>query len=347
MCARAPAPSRRLTCALVLATHNDRRARRVLQTDRLLWCRDASMTQAERGAWVGGLEVHADTVHSCHEFTRPTPCAASSQRAHHSQRHAADALPVRSEALPRRGGGFTPGEHRASACERCRCRGSPAATRAALARPPHERRERQVDGDGGAERRRVWDGSPAPPCAVHLILLVPEQRRARVSDGRCGERSLGRARGGRRSRRTPSARCGALRAQRSRLCSAIVSTRQAAAPPWGPSRQPKRTDGPATGWSPLGTAGAPQQAGGGHGAAERPRNCWSSGWGREAWRTAIWGSVRRPSTRCARAGPSASASRPFWRISRGVGSDELRRRFESSWVALRSDGRDGDSGAAG
>ena len=36
-----PAPSRRLTCALVLATHNDRRARRVLQTDRLLWRRDA------------------------------------------------------------------------------------------------------------------------------------------------------------------------------------------------------------------------------------------------------------------------------------------------------------------
>ena len=129
-----PAPSRRLTCALVLATHNDRRARRVLQTDRLLWSRDAGVVQAERGAWAGGLEVHADTVHSCHEFTRPTPCAASIVRAHHSQRHAADALPVRSEALPRRGGGFTPGEHRASACERCRCRGSPAATHAAPAR---------------------------------------------------------------------------------------------------------------------------------------------------------------------------------------------------------------------
>ena len=149
------APSRRLTCALVLATHNDRRARRVLQTARLLWSRDAGVVQAERGAWAGGLEVHADTVHSCHEFTRPTPCAASIVRAHHSQRHAADALPVRSEALPRREGGFTPGEHRASACERCRCRVSPAPTRAAPARPPDERRERQVDGDGGAERRRV------------------------------------------------------------------------------------------------------------------------------------------------------------------------------------------------
>ena len=221
---------------------------------------------------------------------------------------------------------------------------SPAATRAAPARPPDEWRERQVDGDGGAERRRVLDCSPVPPCAVHLILPVPEQRRALVSDGRCGERSLGRARGGRRSRRTPSARCGALRAQRSRLCSAIVSTRQAAAPPRAPSRQPKPADGPATGRPRLGTASAPQQAGGGHGAAERPRNYRSSGWAREAWRTAIWGSRRRPSTRCARAGPSASASRPFWRISRGVGSDELRRRFESSWVALRSEGRDGDSG---
>jgi len=202
-----------------------------------------------------------------------------------------------------------------------------------------------VDGDGGAERRRVRDCSPVPPCAVRHVLPVPEQRRARVSDGRRGERSLGCARGGRRSRRTPSARCGALRLQRSRLCSAIVSTRQAAAPPRGPSRQPKPADDPATGWPPLGTAGAPQQAGGGHGAAERPRNFRSSGWGREAWRTAIWGSIRRPSTRCARAGPSASASRPLCRISRGVGSDELRRRFESSWVALRSDGRDGDSAA--
>ena len=229
MCARASAPSRRLTCALVLATHNDRRARRVLQTDRLLWSRDAGVVQAERGAWAGGLEVHADTVHSCHEFTRPTPCAASIVRAHHSQRHAADALPVRSEALPRRGGGFTPGEHRASACERCRCRGSPAATRAAPARPTDERRERQVDGDGGAERRRGQDCSPVPPCAVHLILLVPEQRRARVSDGRCGERSLGRARGGRRSRRTPSARCGALRAQRSRRSTAMPSAAAARA----------------------------------------------------------------------------------------------------------------------
>ena len=206
------------------------------------------------------------------------------------------------------------------------------------------RRERQVDGDGGAERRRVWDGSPVPPCAVRLVLPVPEQRRARVSDGRCGERSLGHARGGRRSRRTPSARCGALRLQRSGLCSAIVSTRQATAPPRAPPRQPKPADGPATGWPPLRTAGAPQQAGGGTEPLSNPRNCRGSGWGREAWRTAIWGSVRRPSTRCARAGPSASASRPFWRISRGVGSDELRRRFESSWVALRSDQRDGDSG---
>ena len=197
-----------------------------------------------------------------------------------------------------------------------------------------------MDGDGGAERRRVWDGSPAPPCAVRLVLPVPEQRRARVSDGRCGERSLGRARGGRRSHRTPSARCGALRLQRSGLCSAIVPTRQAAAPPRAPSRQPKPADGPATGRPRLGTASAPQQAGGGHGAAECPRNFRSSGWAREAWRTAIWGSIRRPSTRCARAGPSASASRPLCRISRGVGSDELRRRFESSWVALRSEGRD-------
>ena len=204
-----------------------------------------------------------------------------------------------------------------------------------------------MDGDGGAERRRVWDCFPVPLCAVRHVLPVSEQRRARVSDGRCGERSLGRARGGRRSRRTPSARCGALRAQRSRLCSAIVSTRQAAAPPRGPARQPKPADGPATGWPPLGTAGAPQQAGGGTEPLSNPRNCRSSGWGREAWRTAIWGSIRRPSTRCARAGPSASASRPLCRISRGVGSDELRRRFESSWVALRSEGRDGDSVRAG
>ena len=158
---------------------------------------------------------------------------------------------------------------------------------------------------------------------------------------------MGRARGGRRSRRTPSARCGALRLQRSGLCSTIVLTRQATAPPRAPPRQPKPADDPATGWPRLGTAGAPQQAGGGHGAAERPRNFRSSGWGREAWRTAIWGSMRRPSTRCARAGPSASASRPLWRISWGVGSDELRRRFESSWVALRSDRRDGDSDRSG
>ena len=251
----------------------------MLQTARLLWSRDAGVVQAERGAWAGGLEVHADTVHSCHEFTRPTPCAASIGlvRAHHSQRHAADALPVRSEALPRRGGGFTPGHHRASACERCRCRGSPAATRAAPARPTDERRERQEDGDGGAERRQVWDGSPAPPCAVRLVLPVPEQRRARVSDGRCGERSLGRARGGRRSHWTPSARCGALRLQRSGLCSAIVLTRQAAAPPRAPSRQPKPADGPATGWPPLRTAGAPQQAGGGTEPLSNPRNCRGSG----------------------------------------------------------------------
>ena len=35
-------------------------------------------------------------------------------------------------------------------------------------------------------------------------------------------------------------------------------TRQAAAPPQVPSRQPKPADGPATGWPPLGTASAPQ-----------------------------------------------------------------------------------------
>ena len=35
-------------------------------------------------------------------------------------------------------------------------------------------------------------------------------------------------------------------------------TRQAAAPPRVPSRQPKPADGPATGWPPLGTASAPQ-----------------------------------------------------------------------------------------
>ena len=154
---------------------------------------------------------------------------------------------------------------------------------------------------------------------------------------------MGRARGGREAAKEPSARCSALRRHRSTLCSAIVLTRQVAAPPQDPSRQPQPADGPATGWPRLGTAGAPQLAGGGHGAAERPRNCWSSGSGREVRRTAIWGSIRRPSTRCARAGPSASASRPLWRISRGVGSDELPRRSRSSWVALRSEGRDGDS----